>query len=68
MANHNITTLEDALAALGAEHPFRSSGELSQRGIAAYDTLREILIYMESQQVISNFDEDKLDEICNDKF
>ena len=70
--NKRITTICDCLSSLGCENPFVidkdgfPTDELTESGNAAYNNLREIIIFLESRGVIDSFNEDKLDELINE--
>lgn len=65
MTTH-IYNLEDCFACLGADNPFTSDGNLSDEGNRAFNTLRELLSFMQENNVITGFDEDKLDKLVSE--
>ncbi len=74
MSDSSVTCLEDCLIALGSKKPFLREPKVddddcvqpfTKSGGAAYDKLRAILFFLESQKVIEKFDEDLLDEIAD---
>ena len=62
----HICNLEDCFACLGADNLFTSDGNLSNEGNHAFDTLRELLSFMEENNVITGFNEDKLDKLVSE--
>ena len=64
-----INTIEDILNLLGSEKPFdfknnkaMHSDCLTESGNVAYDNLRNILFYLQDENIITNFNEDELDK------
>lgn len=52
--------------ALGAKKPFSRDGTLTSHGNAAYNTLRDILAFMQECDVVLGYSEDQLDKIVSD--
>lgn len=61
MSSNSITDLETCFATLGCHHPFSHNGDLTTKGYETLDTLKTILVYMQNNGIISDFNEDKLD-------
>lgn len=67
--NMEIKTIGDVLNLLGSDEPFDFSRVnenpfsdcLTKSGNIAYNNLRNILIFMQNENIITGFDEDKLD-------
>ena len=62
----SIQTLEDCLVALGVKKPFRKDETLTPQGAAAYNTLRDILAFMQECNVVWGYSEDQLDKLVSD--
>lgn len=62
-----ILDLEACLIVLGARAPFDTKGNLTNQGEIAFNTLRELLFFMESQGVVKKVNEDKLDRIFSER-
>lgn len=59
-----FSTVEDVLRQMGALRPLKKNGDLSEKGWIAFETLRNLLIYLAQQNVVK-FYEDKLDEFID---
>ena len=63
MNQNSIIDLETCFAALGCHHPFAHNGDnLTSEGFETLDTLKAILMYLQNNSIISDFNEDKLDK------
>lgn len=65
---NKISSIYECLILLGSKEPFREQNIknpfddcLTDSGYIAYDRLREILIFLSQEKIISKFDEDTLD-------
>ena len=61
MNQNSIIDLETCFAALGCHHLFAHNGDnLTAEGFETLDTLKAILMYLQNNSIISDFNEDKL--------
>lgn len=59
-----FSTIEDALKQMGALKPLKKNGGLSEKGWIAFETLRNLLSYLEQQNVVK-FYEDNLEKFID---
>lgn len=62
-----IMTIYDCLSLMGSENPFTKSDTLTKSGYLAFDELKELIGYLNENGVVQGLNEDKLDELVNQK-
>ena len=69
---YKINTVCDIFSLLGCSKPFKTQGritteQLTGEGLITFEQLRELIFCLKKLGIVDSFNEDRLDELVNEK-